>query len=101
MPSMFGKGPPPPSGGGAPGDELEDDFADEDLGVEVPDEEGMGDEPSETFKVYAEQALGSADPAKISALRECIRVILEEGPPGGGLEGGLPPLPAEEGLPPL
>jgi hypothetical protein len=50
-------------------------------GLGRPSDEGGGldDEPSAEFSAFAETALGSSDPERISALRELIRLTLQEG----------------------
>lgn len=69
--------------GGAPmaddGEELDD--YDDDL-APPGDESG-----NPAFDMYAETALGSPDPGKISALKEAIRSCLEEYGPMGELGG--------------
>ena len=65
--------------GGEPmgeGEDLDDDYA-EDLAAPMGDEGGG----NPAFDMYAEEALGTNDPAKLSALREAIRSVLEEQAP--------------------
>lgn len=64
-------------GKGGEGDDL-DDF-DDDLEYEEEGEELGEDMPSAMFSAYAESALGSGDPERISAFREAIRTVIEEG----------------------
>lgn len=79
---------PAPSGAEAD-DELDLDdelgaFDDELGGAPVED-----DEPSVAFSMAAEVALGTSEPAKVRALRDAIRAVLDEG------EALPPPLPPE------
>ena len=92
MPGMFSKAG---AGGFSEDEPLEEDLLDDDGGDLGGELSPMGG-PSEHIKMLARDVVGD-DEAKIAALYELVKAVIEEGP-----MGDAPPLPGdEEGLPPL